>query len=282
MNGKKRAYLNFTTPSGVDLAALSSSGFSGLLIHDCGFLPQTKNWHHPGVDSPFWRFYHNPIAGNHIHHAGRDIPLSPETALLIPADTVFDCCGPAAVPHFWLHFTLTRHSRVSLTGPVELRLDATLRALLTRIIGIHQQDVSPLWKQRLYHLSTSLLHTAFSLLDVPLSPPLPEPLMELLALIERAPHGDLSNAVLAARAGMSLEKFIRWFRQHMSETPASYVIQVRLKTDTELLALTDKTIDQVALECGLPNRHYFSRMFARRMGCGPAEFRKRQGTRKGV
>ena len=46
-------------------------------------------------------------------------------------------------------------------------------------------------------------------------------------------------------------------------------------------ALTHKTIDQIAIEHGFPNRHYFTRMFARQTGCGPAEFRQRQHNRKG-
>jgi AraC family transcriptional regulator of arabinose operon len=47
------------------------------------------------------------------------------------------------------------------------------------------------------------------------------------------------------------------------------------------LALTDKTIDQIAVETGFPNRHYLSRMFARQVGCGPAEFRHGNASEKG-
>ena len=39
--------------------------------------------------------------------------------------------------------------------------------------------------------------------------------------------------------------------------------------------------DLFAVEFGFPNRHYFSRMFARQVGCGPGEFRARQRERKG-
>lgn len=49
----------------------------------------------------------------------------------------------------------------------------------------------------------------------------------------------------------------------------------------EALALTDKTIGQIAIETGFPNRHYMSRMFARQVGCGPAEYHARQRERKG-
>lgn len=279
---QRRHYLNFTTPHGVDMAAMSQSGFSGLLLHESGHIPSLHHWNHPGVDSPFWRLYHNPQPGNHIRHQGQDIALGPERVVLIPANTVFDCCGPEAPPHFWIHFTVTRHTRVMLTEPVVIEADAVLRPLLADAIRLHQDAGDPLRTQRLFHVASALLHLAFSRVAVALAPALPENLVELLALIERAPHGELSNGYLAARLGMSVERFIRWFREHMRETPTNYVIATRVRLAKQRLALTDKTIDQIAIDCGFPNRHYFSRMFARDVGCGPAEFRKRQRERKGI
>lgn len=279
---QRRQYLNFTTPHGVDMAAMSQSGFSGLLIHESGHIPSLHHWNHPGVDSPFWRFYHNPQPGNHIRHQGADIQLTPDRVVLIPANTVFDCCGPQAPPHFWIHFTVARHTRITLDAPLVVPMDAAMQALLDDAIRLHEDAADPLRTQRLFHLSSALLHLAFSRMQVPLAPTLPENLVELLALIERAPHGDLSNPFLASRLGMGVERFIRWFREHMKETPANYVIATRVRLAKQRLLLTDKTIDQTAAECGFPNRHYFSRMFARDVGCGPAEFRKRQRERKGI
>ena len=79
---------------------------------------------------------------------------------------------------------------------------------------------------------------------------------------------------------MSVERFIRAFREHTGQTPAVHVLRTRVRLAGEALALTDKTIDQIAVEFGFPNRHYFSRMFARQVGCGPGEFRARQRVRK--
>jgi len=42
-----------------------------------------------------------------------------------------------------------------------------------------------------------------------------------------------------------------------------------------MLALSERTIDEIAAEIGLPNRYYLSRVFAKHMGCGPATFRRR-------
>ena len=277
----RRNYLNFTTPSGVNFSAVAQSDYSAFLIHETGHLSPVPNWNHPGVDSPFWRFYYNPQPGCFVRYRDQEIPLDENSVVLIPANTVFDCCGPVDAEHFWIHFTVNRHDNAVLQGPQVLAVDETLRALLGDALQVHQNREDALRVQRLYHLSAALLHTSFGRLNMPLASTLPAALTELLALIDKAPHSDLSNPFLARRAGLSVEKFIRWFREHLAQTPAAYVMSARVRLAKQLLALSDKSVDQIAVEAGFPNRHYFSRVFAREVGCGPAEFRLRQGRRRG-
>ncbi len=279
MSGRK--YLNFTTPHGVSMAAFAQSGLSAFLIHETGYLDPVSHWNHEGVDSPFWRFYYNPKAGCFLRHAGRTIPLQADRVVLIPANTVFDCCGPVDAEHFWIHFTVNHHSHIRVRGPQVVAVDATLKALLNDALNLCRGTRQALHTQRLYHLSAALLHTSFSRLEQPLASELPTALVDLLALIDKAPHSDLNNLFLATRAHMGVEKFIRWFRSHLGQTPAAYVSESRVRQARQLLALSDKSIDQIAIETGFPNRHYFSRVFARLVGCGPAEFRLRQRVRKG-
>jgi len=277
-----RKYLNYTTPWGVDLARVAKSGWTPFLIHESGYQHALEDWNHSGVDSPFWRFYYNPKPGCHLLFQGRKIPLEPKKAVLIPADTVFDCCGPVQACHFWLHFTTARPGVSIPAAPIVISVADSLRAMLTQLIATHRQRPTPLRDHRLHHLSAALLHSVFATLEIDSPPALPERIVEVLALIARAPHSKLSNAFLAERAGMSIERFIRSFREHTGQTPAAYVLATRLRLAGEALALTDKTIDQIAIETGFPNRHYLSRMFARQLGSGPAEFRARQRVRKGL
>lgn len=278
---KRRKYLNYTTPWGVDLARVAQSGWTPFLIHESGYQPALEDWNHQGVDSPFWRFYYNPKPGCHLLFEGRKLPLGPKCAVLIPADTVFDCCGPVKASHFWLHFTTARPGVSVPAAPIVIAVDDVLSAMLGHVIVTHREPPAELRDHRLHHLSAALLHTVFAALETGAPPVMPERLVEVLALIARAPHGKLTNPFLAERAGMSVERFIRAFREHTGQTPAAYVLGTRVRLAGEALALTDKTIDQIAVGFGFPNRHYFSRMFARQVGCGPGEFRARQRGRKG-
>lgn len=276
----RRKYLNYTTPWGVDLARTATAGWTPFLIHESGYRPALEDWNHQEVDSPFWRFYYNPKPGCHLVFQGRKIPLEPENVVLIPADTVFDCVSPMPACHYWLHFTTSRPGVSFPAEPISIPADVTLKPLLRRLIHTHGKPASDARDHTLLHLGTALLHLVFATFQAPPTA-LPEPLIEVLALISRAPHDKLTNFLLAERARMSVERFIHTFREHIGQTPAAYVLNTRIRLAGEALALTDKTIDQIASDCGFPNRHYFSRMFARAVGCGPAEFRKRQRERKG-
>ncbi len=278
----RRKYLNFTTPWGVDLARVTQSGWSSFFLHESGYKPALENWNHTDVDSPFWRFYHNPKPGCHLRFRGRDIPLGPGSCVLIPADTVFDCCGSRKACHLWIHFTVSRPGAPIDPAPVVIPMDAALRVLTRTVIGTHRTPPGEKRDHRLLHESTALLHAAFARLDAPPLPAMPDRLLQVLALIHRAPHSDLSNPFLAASTGMSLERFIRSFREHTGQTPAAYVTATRIRRAGESLALHDKSVDQIAVECGFTNRHYFTRVFARQVGCGPAEFRARQRDKKGL
>ena len=277
----RRKYLNYTTPWGVDLARIATAGWTPFLIHESGYQSVLEDWNHQGVDSPFWRFYYNPKPGCHLVFQGRKIPLEPKSAVLIPADTVFDCVGAVRACHYWLHFTTSRPGVSFPAAPIPIPADETLKPLLRRLIHAHGEPATDARDHTLLHLGAALLHTVFASLEAAEQPALPESLVEVLALIARAPRDKLTNFFLAEHAGMSVERFIRSFREHTGQTPAAYVLKTRIRLTGEALALTDKTIDQIAVENGFPNRHYMSRMFAREVGCGPAEFRARQRERKG-
>ncbi len=271
----EKRYQNPLTRHGVNLTQIAKSGLVSFLIHDCGYLPEGILWNHDNVLSPFWRLYHNPKAGNHVLFDGKKYPLTPDKLLIIPENVFFHCRGDVGTPHFWIHFSVTRHNVPGLNKPLWVDADETLRPAIKLALGLHKDQGSELGPQRLYHAAAALLHLSFTQLEAHLTEPYPERLQDLLALIHSAPHTELSNRFLAQRVGMSVENFIRWFRKHINETPASYVSRVRVRLASELLAVTDRSIEQIAEELGFPNRYYFTRVFGKQVGCGPAAFRQR-------
>ena len=84
-------------------------------------------------------------------------------------------------------------------------------------------------------------------------------------------------AAMAARSGLPERSFDRRFRKATGMSPLAYVHTLRLEEAKQQLEATRLPIDAVAAECGYEDAGYFSRLFTRRVGLTPANYRRRFG-----
>ena len=78
---------------------------------------------------------------------------------------------------------------------------------------------------------------------------------------------------LANMVGMTPVSFSRFFRLRTGRTLSEYIIDIRLGSATRLLVDSQRTIAEICYECGFNNLSNFNRMFKRKKGCSPKEFR---------
>ena len=83
---------------------------------------------------------------------------------------------------------------------------------------------------------------------------------------------------LAAMAHLSVNQFLRVFKNLYQKTPTEYLINVRILKAGELLRRSAMTITDIAFEVGFTDSNYFSRVFKRVMGTTPRDFRKSNTT----
>jgi AraC-like DNA-binding protein len=57
-------------------------------------------------------------------------------------------------------------------------------------------------------------------------------------------------------------------------TPNSYRIARKLAAAKNMLADTDLSISEIALSINIPDSLYFSRLFTKKIGMSPSEYRK--------
>jgi transcriptional regulator GlxA family with amidase domain len=100
-------------------------------------------------------------------------------------------------------------------------------------------------------------------------------LRELQGWIADHPGEDLSVAALARRAGLSERHLARSFHKEVGETPARYVETVRLESARRRLEESGEPVAAVAVACGFGTAETMRRAFLRRLGVGPAEYRRR-------
>lgn len=85
---------------------------------------------------------------------------------------------------------------------------------------------------------------------------------------------ELKLKTLAQLACMSETAFSRFFKLHTGRTVSDYIIDIRLGYAARLLVDTNKSIADICYLCGYNNLSNFNRVFKRKKGCAPTEFRE--------
>ncbi|QMV53011.1 HTH-type transcriptional activator RhaR [Ewingella americana] len=77
------------------------------------------------------------------------------------------------------------------------------------------------------------------------------------------------------RHGVGLRAVRALFKQHTGMSVSHYLRQLRLCRAMSLLRYSDRTIGEVAAECGFDDSNYFSVVFNRACGVSPRDYRQR-------
>lgn len=85
---------------------------------------------------------------------------------------------------------------------------------------------------------------------------------------------ELRLPELAPLAGMSSSAFSRFFKLHTGRNISEYIIDLRLGYAARMLVDTAKSISEIGFDCGFNNLSNFNRIFKKKKGCSPSEFRE--------
>ena len=85
---------------------------------------------------------------------------------------------------------------------------------------------------------------------------------------------EIRLSTLAEIAGMSPSAFSRFFKLHTGRNLSEYIIEQRLGYASRMLVDTSKGIAEISYQSGFNNLSNFNRIFKKRKGCSPSEFRE--------
>lgn len=99
---------------------------------------------------------------------------------------------------------------------------------------------------------------------------------QILKFIEQHYSEPLSIQKMAEASGFSQSHFMKFFKQTFGTSFTGYLNTYRLTMASRLLLASEDNILTVAADTGFENLSYFNRMFKRRFGVTPGQFRKRE------
>ena len=233
----------------------------------------------------FWKIYYHLDDGTEIAFEGGSQMLDARRIGILPPWQT------------WQHITHNpvRHFYLSVDAP---QLPASL--VRRHFLGLQTLPPTPLWRAQAEAIEgviaeldrgdpvslalscrvqvvvyTIFEHLLASLAHIAPPPPLVRAAMDV---IERGIAGDCRMRTIARAAGAGEKSINAAFRAALGVSAAAYVRDRRIARAADLLLSSEWSIDRIATEAGFPNRHYLSRVFARRMGVAPAAYRARRPT----
>ena len=229
-----------------------------------------RRWNLQNLIDPYWRLY-CPVEGKAvIRLANVETPLIPGNIYLIPPRTTFSSSNPEPFTKWYVHFILGRSDLLSVPGVYSHPVDEIAAGFLDSLSNAKGEPYN--WESAalVIHALGKLPNRAWT--DQKLDNRVSKAMEFLQANLARR-----INAEDAARAaGVSVRNLNHLFRSQVRMAPMSVLLSYRLDRACHLLRHTDQSIEQVAENCGFPNRYYFSRMLKQHRGISPAAYRKGQ------
>lgn len=102
---------------------------------------------------------------------------------------------------------------------------------------------------------------------------IPPEIAAALHRLETAFADPLTPSTLAAFAKLPSARFARIIKRVFGITPSQLIAKTRIAAASRLLESTDRTVAEIALECGFSDHSAFTRAFRATTGATPTQFR---------
>jgi AraC-like DNA-binding protein len=245
-----------------------------------------STWDSRNVYSSFWRLYCNAGGDAAIRWSGGLYPLPASRVHLIPAWVRFDCVNREQIKNYYIHFELVGLPPAIVRELFDSPITLSPRSEAERSAHRWQKAVNRPGALDAIGLcqTKQLVYAALSETVAGLTPANQarctrhvlhhSAITPALEYIDQHLGDSIGSTDLADVCGYGTGHLIRLFKTHLNQTPGQYLLDRRTSAAAMRLIFTDEKIEKIATACGFRDRFYFSRVFARRMGTSPAEYRK--------
>ena len=279
---------------------LSIDQLHPLTLH-VGFAQHDGDWNWKHVRSPFARLYYVTEGEAQINIGPDYYTLTPNHLYFIPAFTEHSYICKASFSHYYIHIYEDQQHGVGIldeyTFPVEVEASATDLQLVRRLSGMNpflrlpesnplSYDNHPtllsnirLNQQRPFHdkmESRGILLVLMSHFFKKATPKVEvqdDRIHQTITYIRKHLDKHLDVDMLADKACVSKDHYIRMFKRQTGVTPNVYITQRKVEQAELALITSDQPIKVIAQMLGYSDYSYFNRVFKQRAGVTPQQYR---------
>lgn len=271
-------------------------------LHCCRYWILTE-WECINMAFPFWRLYHNNHEGATIIFYGETFHLQKDTIILIPPNTSFSTKLRTAAnqnvkesivgrkinsfeeilqidnevftDHLFIHFNLGYRFDSVVPGVYAFKANDNMLSVV--------QKVKELCVEGLVEFdfkSSAIINNLILTLLVQIDnrkwvfANYDKRIQNALHYIDNNIKEYISNHQIAAVGNMAINSFARRFKETVGVSVQQYIVKVRIEKARLLMHHSNKSIDEIAIECGFYDRHHFSKVFKNVLNVSPGYYKQ--------
>ncbi|MEH6905811.1 AraC family transcriptional regulator [Bacillus sp. AFS006103] len=104
----------------------------------------------------------------------------------------------------------------------------------------------------------------------------PYSVTRMMRYIEEHATSNFKVEEVALHAGLSVSRSVHLFKNSIGKTMMEYALEIRMSAAIERMKYSSMTLEQIADECGFGAYSYFHRVFKKKYGVAPGEYRRRE------
>jgi AraC-like DNA-binding protein len=273
----------------------------GIKLHCCRYW-KLNEWEFNDLSFPFWRLYYNSIEGAKVSFKNKVVELTADKVVIIPPYTSFSTSlkqmnteslsgnrialvkelgslkEMGMVDHLFVHFNLGFQHDHLFPTIFEFNVDNQTQILLDEI----RFSVIDQYSEVSFQLSLQIHSLILQMISkIPAENwkerTTDNRVLKIIDFIDNHFKEPLSNEILAEKATMSPNSFLRLFKATTGYTLQQYLQNKRIEKAILMMHHNqDAAIEQIAEKCGFSDRHHFSKVFKRIVKVAPAQYRKTQ------
>ncbi len=232
---------------------------------------ELHEWELRRFTDPYWRLYWPLSPGGVVEINGQSTPLTPGHLYLIPPNTIFSTTMRRHFSKWYAHFKLGRLADRAAPGIYRFSASEEMKTIVSQLDASEPHTRFP-W------LTIAFVSQALRLLPESIWQQQQTDTRVLKALDFMSAHLSLKITAeqVAKFAGLSVRNLNHLFQLELKQSPMRVLLDYRLDEACRLLRGDETSIEDIAEQCGLVNRHYLSRMMRQYRNTSPAAYRNQQ------
>lgn len=271
-----------------------------LQVHCCRYWKLTE-WEFKNLSVPFWRIYYNTKSGASVSYKNKTFELNRQKILLISPYTSFSTSlknkntdrilgkriksqeelnfleDQMMIDHLFIHFNLGFQYDYTPPAIYEIEISPSIQQQVDKVRFEIIEENKRLSFNQMLSIHALILQLISQIPQTSWDKQVTDTrVLKVIDYIDKYYAEPLPNYLLATKAAMATNSFLRLFKHITGSTIQQFVQNKRIEKAIQKMHNQETSIEQIAEQCGFSNRQHFSKVFKRYIRISPAQYRKTQ------